>query len=349
MKNLFSLTLANQLLGAIVLTCSVHGFAQTETDKDELDPYLDWYQVELIIFKNLDANARHQEQWPTQKELNLSEDTQSLNELLAIPLPAAMQAIKEAGELALLQLEQELAEQTLFEQQSELTEEAAIDTTVALVKPELVVEEPLIESATEKLSEQDNLLIAEDELEPVITFIPAAENQLVLGHQAQQLKYNKKYQIIYHGGWQQQLSDGQAMTSYRLSVEADGNELDGTINIIRKRFLHVTTDLWMHELAIDTAEINTTVIEENISTFGDANTLVIEVKTDTANDDAVDVIEYARLYKKERMKSNDLHYIDHPLMGMLIKITPFDELTPVLNTIDGSEAVDRVETIEETE
>jgi hypothetical protein len=43
------------------------------------------------------------------------------------------------------------------------------------------------------------------------------------------------------------------------------------------------------------------------------------------------------------MKSNELHYIDHPLMGMLIQITPFNELTPTLNCVDC------VETIKETE
>lgn len=341
MKNLFSLTLANQLLGAIVITCSAQGFAQTETEENEIDPYLDWYQVEFIIFKNLDENARYQEQWPTQKELLLSEDTQSLNELLGIPLPTAMQAVKEAAELALLQLEQKLAEQTLLEQQSELPAENAIDTSLALVKPAIEVEEPIIDIATRELSEQDSHLLAEDELEPVITFIPAAENQLVLSHQAQQLKYNKKYQVIYHGGWQQQLSDGQAMTSYRLSVETDGNEVDGTINIIRKRFLHVTTDLWMHELAIDSAEFDIPVIAQKNLILDDVNALKIE--TDTANNKAVGVVEYARLYKKERMKSNDLHYIDHPLMGMLIKITPFNELTAGLSNVDG------VETIEVTE
>jgi hypothetical protein len=342
MKNLFSLRLASQLLAATTLASSVQGFAQTE--EEEVDPYADWYQVEFIIFKNLDDNARQQEQWPTQKELTLSEDTQSLNELLSIPLPAAIQAEKDADELALLQLKQELADQPLSEMQSALTEEEAIDTTLALIDPETVVEEPLDESTTEELSDEDKLLLAEDKLEPMATFIPAVAEQLVLDHQAKQLKYNKKYQVIYHGGWQQQLSDGQAMTSYRLSVETDGNELDGTINIIRKRFLHVTTDLWLHEIAIDSTAIDTTVIQKDIQPLGDADTLVVEA--DTANVEAVETIEYARLYKKERMKSNDLHYIDHPLMGMLVKITPFNELTPILSSAD---CVDCVETIEETE
>jgi hypothetical protein len=338
MKKNFSLRLASQLLAATILASSVQCFAQTE--EEDVDPYADWYQVELIIFKNLDDNARQQEQWPTQKELTLSEDTQSLNELLSIPLPAAIQAAKDADELALLQLKQEFADRPLSEMQSGLTEEEAIDTTLALIEPETVVEESLGESTIEELSDEDKLLVIEDELEPMAVFIPATTEQLVLDHQAKQLKYNKKYQVIYHGGWQQQLSDGQAMTNYRLSVETDGNELDGTINIIRKRFLHVTTDLWMHEIAIDSTAIDTTVKQKDIQPLGYADALVVE--SDTAN---IETVEYARLYKKERMKSNELHYIDHPLMGMLIKITPFNELTPILSSVDCVDC----ETIEETE
>ena len=339
MKKLFSLKTANQLLGAAILACSAQGFAQPE--EDETDPYVDWYQVEFIIFKNLDENAKQQEQWPTQKELILSADTQSLNELLNIPLPTAIQTVKEADELVAFQLEQELAKQLLSEEKNTPAEDS-IDTTLALTEPEQVTnEEPLGEGITEELSEEDKQLLAEDQLEPAITFIPAAENQLVLDHQANQLNYNKKYQVIYHGGWQQQLSDGQAMTSYRLSVETDGNELDGTINIIRKRFLHVATDLWMHKIAIDTTEIDNTLAQDNIQPLKGIDALAEEIET-TSNQ-IVNTIEYARLYKKERMRSNELHYIDHPLMGMLIRITPFNELTPI------EDSVDDIETIEETE
>ena len=336
MKNLFSLKLANQLLAAVIVACSGQSFAQTE--EEEVDPYADWYQVEFIIFKNLDDNARQQEQWPTQKELTLSEDTQSLNALLSIPLPAVILAAQEADELALLQLKQELINQPLAGAQSALAEEEAIDTTLALIEPETIVTGAIGENTTEELFNEDKLLLAEDELEPMVTFIPATAEQLVLDHQAKQLKYNKKYQVIYHGGWQQQLSDGQTMASYRLSVETDGNELDGTISVIRKRFLHVATDLWMHEIAIDTTEIDPLVTQENIQPLGIVNTLQVE-----ADAVSVEAIEYARLYKKERMKSNELHYIDHPLMGMLIQITPFNELTPTLSCVDC------VETIKETE
>ena len=92
---------------------------------------------------------------------------------------------------------------------------------------------------------------------------------------------------------------------------------------------------------MDTTEIDTTLTQDDIEPLEDMNAIAEEIET--TNNPIVDTIEYARLYKKERMKSNELHYIDHPLMGMLIRITPFNELTPIESSVDD------IETIEETE
>lgn len=323
MKKKISLQLANQLLSVIILLASSQGF--TQTAEEDADRYNDWYQIEFIIFKNLDDNARLQEQWPTKKQLVLSKDTRSLNELLNIPWPRALQVTKKADQLALLQLEQDLTmQQSLSEAQSLLREEA-IDTTAVLIKPTRVAEESSVENLIQEVANKEQPLLTENKLASTINFIPAQEEQLVLDHKAKQLKYNRKYQVIYHGAWQQQLSDGQPIASYRLAVEKDGNQLDGTISVIRKRFVHVATDFWMHETASNTTAIKSRLKQENIQPLN--NSSIIEA--DTPDHQTKQTIEYARLYKKERMRSNELHYIDHPLMGMLIQITPFKQLKPI--------------------
>ena len=333
MKNLFSLKLVSQLLTVTILASSVHSFAQTI--EKAVDPYTDWYQVEFIVFKNLDGNARQQEQWPTQKQLTLTKDTQSLNELLNIPLPRALQLAKEADELTRFRLEQELSKPLLPTAQSALTDKDAIDMTTILIDPTTIAQEPIDENAIQAAFDEEKQLLIQNKLASMATFIPATAEQLVLKHQAKQLKYNRKYKVIYHGAWQQKLSDGQPMTSYRLAVETDGNLLDGTINIIRKRFLHVATDFWMHEIAIDTAGIDSVLKQEKIQPFDNKHALTVE--TDNTNVETIEAIEYARLYKRERMKSNDLHYIDHPLMGMLIQITPFNQLKHSLSSVETAQ------------
>jgi hypothetical protein len=81
----------------------------------------------------------------------------------------------------------------------------------------------------------------------------------------------------------------------------------------------------MHETASNSTAIKSRLKQENIQPLD--NSSIIEA--DTPDHQTKQAIEYARLYKKERMKSNELHYIDHPLMGMLIQITPFKQLKPI--------------------
>jgi hypothetical protein len=331
MKNLFSLKLANQLLTVITLFASSQGFTQKE--EEDAGIYNDWYQVEFIVFKNLNNNARQQEQWPSQKQLTLTKDTQSLNALLNIPLPRALQAAKEADELALLQ--QEMTKPSSPKASSVRTDEDAIDATTALIDPDTIADKTIGKNTLEKTPDDEKLQAIKAEPAPVAAFIPALAEQLVLKNQAKQLKYNSNYKVIYHGAWQQQLSDGQPMTSFRLAVEIDGNELDGTINIIRKRYLHVAADLWMHEIANNNFEINTALKQQKHRSVD--NKSVLTAENVTTNGQVIEAIEYARLFKRERMKSNELHYIDHPLMGMLIQITPSNQLKPISGSVKAVE------------
>lgn len=96
----------------------------------------------------------------------------------------------------------------------------------------------------------------------------------------------------------------------RLEFDADGNlieipapdrldELEGTVRIVLGRYLHVYTDLLFRK------PLSVTEYNESADMFVPVNRL-----------QAIPVREW------RRMRSRELHYIDHPLLGMLIKITP---------------------------
>ncbi|MBD3610601.1 MAG: hypothetical protein HUJ30_08630 [Gammaproteobacteria bacterium] len=78
--------------------------------------------------------------------------------------------------------------------------------------------------------------------------------------------------------------------------------IDGTIKVIRKRFLHVETDLLYRAPYLDD-EKNTLKREEWPQAF--------------------------RLQESRRMRSKEIHYLDHPMFGMLVLATPykFEEMT----------------------
>lgn len=96
----------------------------------------------------------------------------------------------------------------------------------------------------------------------------------------------------------------------RLEFDEEGNlieipppesldELEGTVRIVLGRYLHVYTDLLFRK-PLTTMEYN------------EAADMLVPVERLRA----IPVREW------RRMRSRELHYMDHPLLGMLVKITP---------------------------
>ncbi len=90
------------------------------------------------------------------------------------------------------------------------------------------------------------------------------------------------------------------------AIAPEPPSLEGTIRISVGRYLHVELDLLRR---IKTTE-----------------PYAIEYGAPFADDYAVQSRPYKiyRMQAHRRMRSGELHYIDHPLMGVLIKITPYE-------------------------
>ena len=82
-----------------------------------------------------------------------------------------------------------------------------------------------------------------------------------------------KYSILYHKVWSQQALPKEESIPVWIEIPS---LLEGTINLHKKRFLHVTADLVFNSF------------EGSV-----------------------------RLNESRRLKSKELHYLDHPLFGML--------------------------------
>jgi len=82
-------------------------------------------------------------------------------------------------------------------------------------------------------------------------------------------------------------------------------ELDGTVKVVLGHYLHVYTDL-----AFRMPVATQTVQGEGLSPSGNA------------------IYEY-RVQDHRRMRSRELHYLDHPLLGVLVRITPVAQPAPV--------------------
>ncbi|GMQ97372.1 MAG: CsiV family protein [Gammaproteobacteria bacterium] len=123
------------------------------------------------------------------------------------------------------------------------------------------------------------------------------------------LKQSSQYRVITHLAWRQLglppdsappvlINEGQDSPSlvFNSFDNQPDKELQGLIKISRKRYLHIDADL------VYRAQV-------------------------TADDGSARMASF-RLTEHRRMRSKELHYLDHPLFGMIIAITPYKWTPP---------------------
>lgn len=78
-------------------------------------------------------------------------------------------------------------------------------------------------------------------------------------------------------------------------------ELDGTVKVVLGHYLHVYTDLVLRK------PVSTQTYDEN------------------QQPQRINALYQFRMQDHRRMRSKELHYIDHPLLGILVQITPVEQ------------------------
>ena len=120
-----------------------------------------------------------------------------------------------------------------------------------------------------------------------------------LGIYANKLKSSKRYKVLVHKAWRQTgLADDMAIEIPVSSrpTSTDSNNIHGTIKIVLARYLHIYADL----------------IYQKPRKGDDA----------AWQDNASEQYEVFPVEFHRRMRSNELHYLDHPLIGILVKALP---------------------------
>lgn len=114
---------------------------------------------------------------------------------------------------------------------------------------------------------------------------------LTLGTAAGKLAASRDYSPLLHLAWRQPVTAQADAPAVHLATEAAPGvapTLDGTLRVSRSRFLHIDVDLLLRNPETDT----------------------------TAG--------LVRLQQTRRVNSGEVHYFDHPLFGLLVKLTPYD-------------------------
>ena len=151
------------------------------------------------------------------------------------------------------------------------------------------------------------------------------------------IKLSSNYEIMTSASWNQPALDGN--NAIPILIQA-GNEyggyyeLEGSITLVVSRYLHLKTDLWLSdyiqkvEMITPWWETANTVTEE-----GEADSAIqpqmdfqtIDFSSTTYNETVTryESVRTVVLNESRRMRSGELHYLDNPMFGVLVKVIPY--------------------------
>ena len=245
-------TLSKAILTFLIFSLSL--IVSAEEKEEEVR----YYDVEVILFENLDNFARHSENWPSSVELELPESLVEIGK----PYPGKIPK----------------------------------------------------------------------EYQPRLTFKALAKKELQLQQQATTIDESESRRLLLHTGWRQpgmardealsvyfkhpvtgpspvevesatsEVANNYPATMSRLAQPQAG-ELEGTIKVILSRYLHVDADIVLRPQREE--------LEEDIYSLE-----ILE--------EAEQPVVFRLHQTRRRMRSRELHYLDNPVIGMLVLITPYE-------------------------
>jgi len=168
-----------------------------------------------------------------------------------------------------------------------------------------------------KLAHPENLIsLKTDGNSPEgFTLLPASERSL--NSQAATLARSGSYTLLYHQAWRQMIY-GRKTNIAISGGKSVGNhqELEGSIALSVGQYLKIQTNLWLTQFA----PAGTNVSE----TWPELPSLPNASLNDSEKTQDYLIKRIVKINQDRNMRSNEIHYIDHPLLGIIVKIVPYE-------------------------
>ncbi|WP_159931196.1 CsiV family protein [Oceanicoccus sp. KOV_DT_Chl] len=293
-----------------------------------------WYQIEVLIFAYQRDNSQ-QELWPQE---------------LGLKYPQRI-----------LQLKQATANQVIINEPippmvSVFDRTFSEDTTPAdatITESDVPANEPVVDNNKQLLNDSESTVL------PVMTveleeqpFTLLAKEEMTFQTIAKRLAAQRNIRQLFHAAWRQPIRERDTAESIliRGGDQYDNHfELEGSLSIGLERYLHISTDLWLSNFVSNAGldktpwpvlppiPITSKAVTSSLTPSGDpflnsAQNNLFSDQTFSFDNPFIDtagnlfsVAETITLRQERRMRSQELHYIDHPLMGLLVRITPYEK------------------------
>jgi len=153
-------------------------------------------------------------------------------------------------------------------------------------------------------------------------------DNLSLRSAATRMRRSDDYDVLHHGGWLQAVPPRDSARP--LLIQLGGPmpdatfELEGSVSVTLGRFLHFAAQVWLRQDPIETLpEL------EAESTGG------MEAVSADADGSDTDGSGYVMLSESRRMRPGEVHYLDHPWLGILVRIEEVEPPEPLLELAES--------------
>jgi hypothetical protein len=178
--------------------------------------------------------------------------------------------------------------------------------------------------------------------------LPRADRKLA--NHASALARDSRYRVLFHQTWRQptkSLKSAPAILIYGGNTYGEHTELEGSITISLSHLLQINTRLWLTQFEINYGQapsgwpplpaqpqqLKKALLEQvrnaedltSLPTQPGSWSLPAEPLTDIISETSAPFLpqRIVMMNEERRMRSNEIHYIDHPLFGLIIQLTPY--------------------------
>lgn len=306
------------VVAALLLGLCAHTVAMAQSGAQNQD-YEDrnWYRVEIIVFNYSSALAQEAENWPLLPPLAYPARLRHLSD----------ESVEETGNKP---FRLRTIEDSTPHPDIELDWSRSIDELNNEYRRSR-------QSADSDSGETTNDYLV---LRPFARLDPSAHEL-----NSRRLQRSKGRRVLFHASWYQPLrsrEDTEPLLIEGTLHQGEYPALQGSIRLYVSRYVHLETNLWLNTtgeylpegwkmpnppLAPEPFAVDDSFFQVQLP----ADWLYRPYLANPVNNiyGQRTLPEYrwrhaVALQQKRRMRSGELHYIDHPLLGMLIKVTPYE-------------------------
>jgi len=169
--------------------------------------------------------------------------------------------------------------------------------------------------------------------------LPVSERKL--NSQASAIAKSGSYSLLFHQAWRQLIQAKNTHIFISGGKKFNGHqELEGNISLSVGQYLKFQTNLWLTQfapVALDASPINSSTTDLALDSTTEESwpeLPAIPNSEASTNEQPAEFVtkRIVKIAQQRSMRSVEIHYIDHPLLGIIIKISPLQ--TPQSTAIE---------------